>query len=236
MQVLKNGLDEVELTTGLPHKDSVENPKSTKANASQSEEVKVKEILTIAQGCERGHPPGTRLKSRLELNLRQCDAMLTEATCSEKNVHLSKSNARKHPTSPHQNEVLSKCDTMPIEATCSEKDVHSSTNEENVILNPTFHTPTYYPSQIVQPLVPYISTHYNNNSSLIEFGRDMEFEELSSTSHMSFNQLLHQVSLTDGGESQLFANQCAQPTNSTSYDFMVEVVCLDEVANLLLNA
>ncbi|KAF6134330.1 hypothetical protein GIB67_005722 [Kingdonia uniflora] len=77
--------------------------------------------------------------------LRQCDTMLTEATCSEKNVHLSKSNARKHPTSPHQNEVLSKCDTMPIE-----------------------------------------------NSSLMEFGRDMEFEELSSTLHMSINQLLHQ--------------------------------------------
>ncbi|KAF6164228.1 hypothetical protein GIB67_010198 [Kingdonia uniflora] len=116
---------------------------------------KVKEILTVAQGCERGRPPGTRLKSGLELSqkrkkskttrtdsnnsnarkhhtspqqnedLRQCDTMLIEATCSEKNVHLSKSNARKHPTSPHQNEVLSKCDTMPIEATCSEKDVHS---------------------------------------------------------------------------------------------------------------
>ncbi|KAF6143952.1 hypothetical protein GIB67_017560 [Kingdonia uniflora] len=184
MRVLKNGLEEVKLATGLPHKDSVENPKSTKANASQSDEVKVKEILTVAQGCERGHPPGTRLKNGLELSqkkknskttrtdssnsnvrkhhtspqqnedLRQCDTMLIEATCSEKNAHLSKSNARKHPTSPHQNEVLGKCDTMPIEATCLEKDVHSSTNEENVILNPTLHAPTYYPSQIVQPLVP----------------------------------------------------------------------------------
>ncbi|KAF6173479.1 hypothetical protein GIB67_027174 [Kingdonia uniflora] len=140
MRVLKNGLEEVELTTVLPHKDSVENPKSTKTNVSQSNEVKVKEILTVAQGCER--------------DLRQCDTMLIEATCSEKNVHLSKSNARKHPTSPHQNEVLNKCDTMPIETTCSEKDVHSSTNEENVVLNPTLHAPTYYPSQIVQPLVP----------------------------------------------------------------------------------
>ncbi|KAF6161125.1 hypothetical protein GIB67_007766 [Kingdonia uniflora] len=294
MRVLKNGLEEVQLAMGLPHKDLVENPKSTKANASQSDEVKVKEILTVAQGCERGRPPGTRLKSGLELcqkrkksktttqfgsrqtgckcnslhfqsivdfvscsigevdtediddvyrsdmsgkklapapplekrqhgtkfasnqteptridssnrnvrkhhtspqqneDLKQCGTMLIEATCSEKNVYLSKSNARKHPTSPHQNEDLSKCDTMPIEATCSEKDVHSSTNEENVVLNPTLHAPTYYPSQIVQPLVPYISTHYNNNSSLMEFGSDMEFEELFSTSHMSFNQLLHQ--------------------------------------------
>ncbi|KAF6164869.1 hypothetical protein GIB67_017072 [Kingdonia uniflora] len=136
MRVLKNGLEEVELATGLPHKDSVENPKSTKANASQSDKVKVKEILTVAQGCERGCPPRTRLKSGLELSqkkkkskttrtdssnsnvrkhhtspqqnedLRQCDTMLTEATCSKKNVHLSKSNARKHPTSPHQNEGL----------------------------------------------------------------------------------------------------------------------------------
>ncbi|KAF6172927.1 hypothetical protein GIB67_035481, partial [Kingdonia uniflora] len=27
------------------------------------------------------------------------------------------------------------------------------------------------------------------------------------------------VFLTDGGVSQLFTNQCAQPTNSMSYDF-----------------
>ncbi|KAF6150984.1 hypothetical protein GIB67_016462 [Kingdonia uniflora] len=47
----------------------------------------------------------------------------------------------------------------------------------------------------------------------------MEFEELSNTSHMSFNQLLHQVFLTDDGVSQLFTNQCAQPTNSMSHDF-----------------
>ncbi|KAF6171964.1 hypothetical protein GIB67_029382 [Kingdonia uniflora] len=65
MRVLNNGLKEVELVTGLPHKDSVENPKSTKANASQSNEVKVDEILTVAQGCERGHPSRTRLKSGL---------------------------------------------------------------------------------------------------------------------------------------------------------------------------
>ncbi|KAF6147381.1 hypothetical protein GIB67_003279 [Kingdonia uniflora] len=54
MRVLKNGLEKVEFAMGLPHKDSVENPKSTKANASQSDEVKVEEILTVAQGCERG--------------------------------------------------------------------------------------------------------------------------------------------------------------------------------------
>ncbi|KAF6172934.1 hypothetical protein GIB67_035488 [Kingdonia uniflora] len=34
MQVLKNGLEKVVLATGLPHKDSVENSKSTEANAS----------------------------------------------------------------------------------------------------------------------------------------------------------------------------------------------------------
>ncbi|KAF6161172.1 hypothetical protein GIB67_007813 [Kingdonia uniflora] len=112
MRVLKNELEEVELAAGL------------------------KEILTVAQGCERGRPPRTRLKSGLELSqkrkkskttrtdssnsnvrkyhtspqkkedLRQCDTMLTEATCTEKNVYLNKSNERKHPTSPQQNEVL----------------------------------------------------------------------------------------------------------------------------------
>ncbi|KAF6136123.1 hypothetical protein GIB67_043275 [Kingdonia uniflora] len=66
MRVLKNGLEEVELAMGLPHKDSVENSKSTKVNASQGDEVKVEEILTVAQGCKRGRPSGTRLKSELE--------------------------------------------------------------------------------------------------------------------------------------------------------------------------
>ncbi|KAF6144285.1 hypothetical protein GIB67_024512 [Kingdonia uniflora] len=68
MRVLKNGLKEVELAMGLSHKDSVENPKSTKANASQSDEVKFEEILTVAQGCERGRPSRTRLKRGLELS------------------------------------------------------------------------------------------------------------------------------------------------------------------------
>ncbi|KAF6148830.1 hypothetical protein GIB67_014201 [Kingdonia uniflora] len=143
MRVLVNGLEEVEHATRLTHNDTVKNSKSTKTDASQSDEVHVEETLTITQGIERGHPLGTRVKS--ELGLSQKREKKSNTTCTD----LSNSNTRKHLTSPHQNEVLSNCDTMPTEATCSEKDLHSSINEENAILNPTLNAPTY-PSQIVQ--------------------------------------------------------------------------------------
>ncbi|KAF6163426.1 hypothetical protein GIB67_029275 [Kingdonia uniflora] len=97
MRVLKNGLKEVKLAMGLPHKDLVENPKSTKTNASQSNEVKVKEILTVAQGCERGRPSGTRLKSGLELSQKRKKSKITR-------TYSSNSNVGKHHTSPQQNE------------------------------------------------------------------------------------------------------------------------------------